>query len=140
MNNSVIDPAIGKPEKRNAKASVGKAVDEKVLVLVVGKVDGEVVITSLDVDHNQDDQTELTDLDLKRKQAAEKVFAENHNALKTGLSALYEVYAGRLYRTSFRTFENYCFVKSDMKRLSDEKLARAEAKYRKAKAEVEDAV
>ena len=99
--------------------------DEKLMVLAVGFVDGEVVITPLDVEHEQDDQTPLSTAEQSERTKAKVEFAAYQPDMRKALEALYKMFSGRLYRESFRSFENFCFALHGMKRLGDEAVSKA---------------
>ncbi|MEI8290584.1 MAG: hypothetical protein WCH99_14030 [Verrucomicrobiota bacterium] len=105
--------------------------DEKLMVLAVGFVDGEVVITPLDVEHEQDDQTPLSTAEQSERTKAKVEFAAYQPDMRKALGALFKMFSGRLYRESFRSFENFCFALHGMKRLGDEAVRKAREKTAK---------
>jgi hypothetical protein len=101
--------------------------DEKVLLLAVTTRNGITVITPLDLESEGDDQTPLS-------QDEQRLFRENHAAFtqyqegcEKGLKALHTIFAGRLPREKFASFENYCFALHNMG-ISEEKLTQLKVK------------
>jgi hypothetical protein len=106
----------------------GKANEKKLMVLAIGLEDDEVVITPLDVEHDDDDQSPLSPAEAKERTQMKVEFAAYRPDMQRGLCALHKMFSGRLYRGSFRTFENFCFALHGMKRLNDTALSMARMK------------
>lgn len=101
---------------------------------------GEIIITPIDVEHETDDQHDLSDTEIvKRKELRETQIA-NDGAMKKALGALYEMFDQRLYREQFRTFENFCFALFGMHRIAEPTVTKAKARVKKLKAELEEAI
>ena len=85
-------------------------ISDKVLLLAVGLVEGKIVITPRDLEFETDDQTPLSKAEhtlFKRSQAR---FEQHRHGVEQGLQALHTIFAERLYREKFSTFEKYCFA------------------------------
>src|ERR1039458_3208094 len=83
----------------------------KIMVLAVHlDAAGEIVITPIDVEHDDDDQRDLSVLEKATKKNLHDDYAANDGPMKKALGALYRMFDQRLYRESFRTFENFCFA------------------------------
>ena len=102
--------------------------DEKLMVLAIGLEDDAVVITPLDIEHENDDQSSLSQNEQKERTQMKVEFAAYQPDMQRGLRALHKMFSGRLYRESFRTFENFCFALHGMKRLNDVALSKAREK------------
>ena len=102
-------PAADKAEKMlNVKDGLVKS---NVMVLAVFKdTDGEIKICPIDVEYENDDQRDLTVLELVKKKNLRDTYAANEGAMKKALGSLFEMFDQRLYREQFRNFENFCFA------------------------------
>lgn len=106
--------------------SAATTVKSKVMVLAVHRNEnGEILITPMDVEHEQDDQSSLSSDEILTLKNQGKIYSNNEEAMKKGLEALYEVFEKRLYRESFRNFENFCFAIFDTHRISPEVVRKA---------------
>ncbi len=110
----------------------------KVMVLAVFKDEaGALVITPIDVEHETDDQRDLTDLEATMRKELRETCIANDAPMKKALAALYGIFTQRLYRAQFRSFENYCFALFGMHRIPAEIVTKAKARVKKLKAELE---
>ena len=101
--------------------------EEKVLVLAVTTRNGKVVITPLDLESEGDDQTPLSAEELRLFKENHAAFTQYQEAVEKGLKALHTIFAGRLPREKFASFENYCFALHDMS-ISEDKLDKLKVK------------
>jgi len=113
----------------------------KVMVLAV-HVDaaGGIVITPIDVEHEDDDQRDLSATELVDKKNLDETYTANDGPMKKALGALYRMFDQRLYRESFRTFENFCFALYGMHRIDEMTAIKAKARIKKLRAELEEEV
>jgi hypothetical protein len=114
----------------------------KVMVLAVHKdAAGELQITPIDVEHEDDDQSDLTELETAKRKEFRDVCIANDGAMKKALGAMHGIFSQRLYRAQFRSFENYCFALFGMHRIPAETVTKAKARVKKLKATMqEDAI
>jgi len=119
----------------NAETIVKAGPDQpKVMVLAVHTdAAGEIIITPIDVGHETDDQRDLTELETAQRKELRDVCIANDGALKKALSALYGIFAQRLYRAQFRSFEKYCFALFGMNRIPADVVTKAKARVNKLK-------
>jgi hypothetical protein len=115
------EPVIKSPANHTAST------DAKVLLLAVSTRNGKLVISPLDLESEGDNQTPLSE-------SEQQLFKENHAAFtkyqegfEKGLNALHTIFAGRLPREKFASFENYCFALHDMS-ISEDKLTQLKVK------------
>jgi len=110
----------------------------KVMVLAVFQdASGEIKICPIDVEHEDDDQRDLTVLEMVTKKNLSDAYAANECAMKKALGSLFTIFDQRLYRENFRTFENFCFAIFDTHRISEIKTTKARARVKKLEAELE---
>jgi hypothetical protein len=115
-----------KPSKQSS-ANHPAVTNDTLMVLAVGLVDERFAITPLDLEFEKDDQTPLSKAEqtlFKRSQAR---FEQHRRGLEEALQALYPIFAGRLYREKFASFEKYAFALLGMA-LPQDKLAKLKAK------------
>jgi hypothetical protein len=93
----------------------------KIMVLAVQELNGKLVITPIDVEHEEDNQTALSDEQERTRKAAHDALLVEQPAMEQALGHLYELFTDQLYRGSFRTFENFCFALYGMNRIPDDK-------------------
>jgi len=111
----------------------------KVMVLAVHKdAAGELIITPIDVEHEDDDQSDLNELETAKRKELLNVCIGNDGAMKKGLGALHGIFAQRLYRAQFRSFEKYCFALYGMNRIPAETVTKAKARVKKLKTTIEE--
>ena len=114
------------PSKKSS-ANHPAATNDKVLVLAIGLLDGHFLITPLHLEFETDDQSPLSKAEqtlFKRSQAR---FEQHRHGLEQALQALYPIFAERLYREKFASFEKYCFALQGMA-LPEDKLNKLKAK------------
>ncbi len=101
--------------------------NDKVLLLAVSISNDKVVITPLDLEFEVDDQTSLSAAEhlLFKKLHAE--FVQHQESVEKGLKALHAIFAARMPREKFASFENYCFALHGMA-LTEDKLTKLRAK------------
>ena len=115
---------------KQSSANLPAAISDKVMLLAVGLVNGKLAITPLDLEFEADDQNPLSKAEhtlFKRSQAK---FEQYRHGLEQGLQALHPIFAGRLYREKFASFEKYCFALQGMA-LPEDKLNKLKAKANK---------
>ena len=115
---------------RQSSATHPAVTSDKVMVLAVGLVDGKFAITPFDLEFETDDQSPLSKAEhtlFKRSQAK---FEQHRHGLEQGLEALHPIFAERLYREKFCTFDKYCFALLGMA-LPEDKLNKLKAKAHK---------
>jgi hypothetical protein len=118
-----------KRSKRLSKTTP-TATSDKLLVLAVGLVDEKYAITPFDVEHETDDQSPLSKAELTLLNQSQAKFKQHRNGLEQSLQALHPIFAGRLYREKFATFEKYCFALLGMA-LPEDQMNRLKAKANK---------
>jgi hypothetical protein len=114
------------PSKKSS-ANHPAATNDKVMVLAVGLLDGKFAITPFDLEFETDDQSPLSKAEhtlFKRSQAK---FDQHRHGLEQALQALHPIFAERLYREKFASFEKYCFALQGMA-LPEDKLNKLKAK------------
>jgi len=113
----------------------------KMMVLAV-HVDaaGEIVITPIDVEHEDDDQRDLSATELADKKNLDETYTASEGAMKMALKALYRMFDQRLYREKFRNFENICFALYGTHRIDEMTATKTKARIKKLRAELEEQV
>ena len=128
-------PATAEKTNVNSKQESSKA---KILLLAVHKdAAGEIMITPIDVEHDIDDQSAMTAMQMLKRKEANDVYIANQGMMKKALGSLYQIFDQRLYRTQFRNFENFCFSLFGTYRIADETVTKGMAKMMKLKAQLE---
>ena len=88
-----------------------EAQDQKLMVVAICRGrDGQLVITPIDVEHDTDDLTPMTDDQMAARKLSDQTYRSVQGDMMKALGALYEIFSRRLYRNQFRTFENFCFA------------------------------
>jgi hypothetical protein len=123
----------GPTDKPSKQSSTKKTTptNAKVLVLAVSLVDGKYTITPFDFEFEKDEQTPLSKAELtlfKRNQAK---FEQHRHGLEQALQALHPIFAGRLHREKFASFEKYCFSLLGLA-LPEDQMNKLKAKANKA--------
>ena len=114
-----------------------EARDSKIMILAIHRgQDDQIVITPIDVEHTNDDLTELSDSEFKARKLLDSVFKASHGPMMESLAALYEIFDHRLYRNQFRTFENFCFAIYGTSRINDVLMKRVKQRSKALEAEV----
>jgi hypothetical protein len=99
---------------------VAETRDQKLMVVAICRGrDGQMVITPIDVEHETDDLTPMTDEQLAARKRSDQPYNLTQEAMTKALGGLHEVFSRRLYRDQFRTFENYCFALYGTHRIND---------------------
>lgn len=115
------------------------AQDPKLMVIAVHRgPDGNIVITPIDVEHDTDDLTPMTENELKARKLLDGVFESKKAELNEALTALYTMFEHRLYRGSFRSFENYCFAIYGTNRINDVLMKKARKRADALEADVKE--
>jgi hypothetical protein len=116
-----------------------EAQDTKVMVLAIHRgPDDQIVITPIDVEHEDDDLTEMAEAELKARKILDGIFVAKQQEMTEALAALYEIYDHRLYRNQFATFENFCFAMYGTNRINDVLLKKARKKKAELAAELKE--
>lgn len=119
-------------------AKTQKKVSTKVMVLAVHHDPaGETVITPIDIEHETDDQRELSELEYTTGANALASLWEHEADMKKALASLFQIFDQRLYREKFRNFENFCFAIFGTHRIEDAVAAKAKSHVNKLKAVLE---
>jgi hypothetical protein len=118
------EPSKQKPANQPAGTS------DKVLVLAVGVVDGKPVITPFDLEFATDDQTPLSKAEFTLFKKSQAQFEQHRHGLEQALQALHPIFAERLHREKFATFEKYCFALLGMA-LPEDQMNKLKAKANK---------
>jgi len=114
-----------------------KVQDQKIMVLAICRgQDGQLVITPIDVEHDTDDLTPMTENQLAERKLLDQTFCSAQGAMMKALGALYDIFSRRLYRNQFRIFENFCFAMYDTHRINDVLMKNARARVKKLKLDV----
>ncbi len=117
-----------------------KPASSKVMLLAVHHdADGKIVITPIDVEHEVDDQSDLTASEHAKQKGAVAAYRAGESAVQNGLDALFTIFDQRLYREQFRNFENFCFSIFGTHRIAEAVVTKAKAKVKKLHAELEEA-
>jgi hypothetical protein len=138
MTKEIITAGISETAPVSAPATAEKST---VMVLAVHRdAAGEIVLTPIDVAHDTDDLRGMSSEEMARRKDLDKTYVEHEGAMKKALGALFEIFDGRLYRTQFRTFENFCFAFYGTHRITEVTALKAKAKAKKLQAELEATV
>lgn len=130
------NPATTAPFTATAStaATRNKPAETKVMVLAVHQdTTGKLVLTPIDVEHEQDDQSELSSSETETGANMLVAYRENEAAMNKALEAIYTLFDQRLYRERFRTFENFCFALLGTHRIEDATAAKAKARVERLK-------
>ena len=131
-------PTAAVKAERILEISPGR-IEPVVMVLAVHmNAGGKIAITPIDVEHERDDQRELSEMEMLERTDLRDMYNKNAGAMKEALTALYDLFNQRLYRTQFRTFENFCFALFGMHRIPKETERKARARVEKLKASLEE--
>ena len=123
----------------NAPSAPVEAQLPKIMTLAVYRdQDGKLIVTPIDVNHDCDDLRELTEPEWKAKRILDGEFVANQPAMNNALAALYELYNHRLYRSQFRTFENFCFAMYGTNRINDVLMNRIRQRVKALKADLKE--
>ena len=116
-----------------------KPVSSKIMVLAVHRnTAGKIIVTPIDVEHEDDDQSELS---VSEQAVRVKMLAEyraNDVAMEKALEALFTMFDKRTYRSAFRTFENFCFALLGAYRIPEVTVRKAKARIKKLKTALEE--
>ena len=126
-NKTISNTGIADKPAIRPSANQTASTEEKVLVLAVTTRNGKVVITPLDLESEGDDQTPLSAEELRLFKENHAAFTQYQEGCEKGLKALHTIFAGRLPREKFASFENYCFALHDMS-ISEDKLDKLKVK------------
>lgn len=111
----------------------------KVMVLAVHQDSaGKLVITPIDVEHEKDDQSELSESETTTGAEMLVAYRKDEEDMKRALSALYALFDQRLYRERFKNFENFCFALLGTHRIDDAIAAKAKARVNRLKAAIRE--
>ena len=112
---------------------------KKTMVLAVHRNErDEIVLTPIDVEHDHDDQSSLSEAEVTLKRNLFGKYLTDEDAMKRCLGVLYDVFEKRLYREQFRNFENWCFSMYGMYRVGDTLAAKARVRVKKLDEEREE--
>ena len=100
--------------------------------------DGQLVITPIDVEHDADDLTPMTDGQLAARKLSDQAIRSAQGDMMKALGALYEIFSRRLYRNQFRTFENFCFAMYGTHRINDALMKKVNARAKALKSDVNE--
>jgi hypothetical protein len=106
------------------------ATNDKVMGLAVGMRDGKIIITPVDLEFETDDQTHLSKAEHTLFKRSQAIIDRHRGGLAQALQSLHTIFAGRLYRENFSSFEKYCFALQGMT-LPEDKLNTLKAKAAK---------
>ena len=98
--------------------------------------DGQMVITPIDVEHDTDDLTPMTDDQMAARKLSDQAYRSGQGDMMKALGALYEIFSRRLYRNQFRTFENFCFAMYGTHRINDALMKKANARAKALKSDI----
>ena len=96
------------------------------------------VLTPIDVEHEDDDQRDLSPSEFATGEKMLTAYRENEAAMTKGLAALHTLFQQRLYRERFKNFENFCFALLGTHRIDDTIAAKAKAHVNKFKAALQE--
>jgi hypothetical protein len=119
-----------KPSKQTP-ANHPTVTNDKVMLLAVGPVNAKFTITPFDLEFETDDQSPLSKAELTLFKRSQAKFEQNRHGLEQGLQALHPIFAERLYREKFATFEKYCFALLGMT-LPEDQMNKLKAKANRA--------
>jgi hypothetical protein len=126
INSTGPTDEAGKEPSQNDAAPAS----DKVLVLAVGVVDGNLVITPIDLEFEADDQSPLSKAEQSLFKKTQTTFEQHRHEFQEALKALHILFAGRLCREKFASFDKFCFALQGMS-LPEKKLAELKAKASK---------
>ncbi len=113
--------------------------DQKLMVVAICRGrDGQLVITPIDVEHDADDLTPMTDGQLAARKLSDQAIRSAQGDMMKALGALYEIFSRRLYRNQFRTFENFCFAMYGTHRINDALMKKVNARAKALKSDVNE--
>jgi hypothetical protein len=116
-----------------------KPTETKVMVLAVHPdAEGKLVITPIDIEHEQDDQSELSSGETETGANMLVAYRANGAAMNKALEAPHILFDQRLYRERFRTFENFCFALLGTHRIQDATAAKAKARVERLKTALQE--
>jgi hypothetical protein len=126
-----------KATPQNATLPAAGALDQKLMVVAICRGrDGQMVITPIDVEHDTDDLTPMTDDETATRKLSDQAFRSAQADMMKALGALHEIFSHRLYRNQFRTFENFCFALYGTHRINDVLLKKINARAKALKSDV----
>jgi hypothetical protein len=115
--------------------------ETKLMVIAICRgQNGQLVITPLDVEHDTDDLTPMTDAQTKARKSLDEIFRSTQGEMMKALGALYEIFSQRLYRSHFRTFENFCFALYGTHRVNDALMKKANARAKALRVDVKEGI
>jgi hypothetical protein len=133
-----VTTVSGMTQTAPAGASV-EAQDPKIMLLAIHRgEDDQILITPIDVEHDTDDLSEMSEGEKKAKKILDRVYETKQADMKEALTALYRIYEHRLYRNQFRTFENFCFAIYGTNRIDDLLLKKARQRTKALEAELKE--
>lgn len=113
--------------------------NQKLMVVAICRGrDGQVVITPIDVEHDADDLTPMTDSQMAARKLSDQTFRSAQGDMMKALGALYEIFSHRLYRNQFRTFENFCFAMYGTHRINDALMKKVNVRAKALKSDVNE--
>ena len=113
--------------------------DQKLMVVAICRGrDGQMVITPIDVEHDTDDLTPMTDEQMAARKLSDQAIRSAQGDMMKAFGALYEIYSRRLYRNQFRTFENFCFAMYGTHRINDALIKKVNARAKALKTDVNE--
>lgn len=116
-----------------------KAQDSTIMVLALHRgEDGQIIITPVDVAHDDDDLSLMSDDELKARRILDQTFLANKKAMTEALAVLYEIYDHRLYRNQFRSFENFCFAIYGTHRVNDVLMKKVRKRISELEADIKE--
>jgi len=108
------------------------------IVAICPDQDGQMLITPIDVEHEIDDLTPMTDDQLAERKLSDETFCSAQGGMMKALGALYGIFSRRLYRNQFRTFENFCFAMYGTHRINDVLMKKVKARAKALRSDVND--
>jgi len=82
----------------------------------------------------------MTEDEIKAKRLLDEIFRSTQGDLMKALGALYEIFSHRLYRSHFRTFENFCFAMYGTHRINDALMKKVNERARALKVDVKEGI
>jgi len=114
-----------------------EAQNQKLMVVAICRGrDGQMVITPIDVEHDTDDLTPMTDDQMAARKLSEQTYRSVQGDMMKALDALYEMFSRRLYRNQFRNFENFCFVMYGTHRINEVLMKKVNARANALKSDI----
>jgi hypothetical protein len=136
----VTSAAEAKPDAGPLSQTAG-APDQKLMVVAICRSrDGRMVITPIDVEHDTDDLTPMSDAQMEVRKSLDQAFQSAQADMMKALGALHEIFSRRLYRNQFRTFENFCFAMYGTHRINDVLMKKVNARVNALKTEVNESL